>query len=245
MKFYVGLHHPSDAKHFERCMVSVNALRGRKGDFVVNEWMLDSGAFTEVTKHGGFRHDVQEYAEQINRWSRCGNLVAASAQDYMCEPFALMATGKTVGEHQQLTVDRYAALRPLTNVYVLPVLQGFEPSEYVSHVRQYGSLLSFGAWVGVGSVCKRNGKVSMVENVLTAIHRERPDLKLHGFGLKLTALQSAIVRDLLHSSDSMAWSYAARREGRNGNDWREAERYRRRIDGQSVQENLFNPARSA
>ena len=27
MEFYVGLHQPSDARHFARCMVSVNRLR--------------------------------------------------------------------------------------------------------------------------------------------------------------------------------------------------------------------------
>lgn len=29
----------------------------------------------------------------------------------------------------------------------------------------------------------------------------------------------------LHSADSMAWSFAARRQGRNANDWREAMRW--------------------
>ena len=33
MKFYVGLHQPSDAQHFDRCMVSVNRLRNRKSGF--------------------------------------------------------------------------------------------------------------------------------------------------------------------------------------------------------------------
>jgi hypothetical protein len=230
VKFYVGLHQPSDAQHFDRCMVSVNRLRDRRSDFTVREWMMDSGAFTEVTKHGGYRHGVEEYAEQVNRWHRCGDMVAASAQDWMCEPFAVAATGKSVAEHQQLTVERYAALRPLCpDAYVLPVLQGWHPADYASHIRQYGRLLTHGAWVGVGSVCKRNSSAGAIEDVLLAIHWERPDLRLHGFGLKLTALTSATVRDLLHSADSMAWSYSARKQGRNGNDWREAARFARRV----------------
>lgn len=67
--------------------------------------------------------------------------------------------------------------------------------------------------------------------MLYSISRVRPDLRLHGFGIKRTALASAIVRNLLHSADSMAWSFAARREGRDANDWREAAQYRDRIDG--------------
>ena len=62
-----------------------------------------------------------------------------------------------------------------------------------------------------------------------AIRRARPDLCLHGFGIKTTALGSGLVRDLLYTADSMAWSWAARMQGRNGNDVREALRFGARI----------------
>jgi hypothetical protein len=107
----------------------------------------------------------------------------------------------------------------------MPVLQGYDPADYVSHIRQYGDRLARGAWVGVGSVCKRNGNKAAIEAVLWTIKKERPDLRLHGFGLKSTALGSSLVARLLHSADSMAWSFAARMTGRNGNDWREAARW--------------------
>jgi hypothetical protein len=242
VRFYVGLHMPNHAEHFDRCMVSVNRLRNRRSDFLAREWVMDSGAFTEVTKHGGYRHDVEEYAEQVNRWARCGSMVAATAQDWMCEPFAIEATGKSVAEHQALTVERYAALLPLADAYVLPVLQGWLPADYASHVRQYGALLRPGQWVGVGSVCKRNTNVGGVEAVLRAILGVRPDLRLHGFGLKLTALRDAAVRSLLYSADSMAWSYAARRGGRNQNDWREARAFCAAVERQPRQRNLWEAA---
>ena len=54
---------------------------------------MDSGAFTEVAIHGGYRHGVDEYAAEIKRWSACGTLMAAVAQDYMCEPFVVAKTG--------------------------------------------------------------------------------------------------------------------------------------------------------
>jgi hypothetical protein len=37
------------------------------------------------------------------------------------------------------------------------------------------------------------------------------------------------VRARLHSADSMAWSFAARWEGRNRNDWREAKNFIERV----------------
>lgn len=253
MNFYVGLHQPSDARRFDRCMVSVNRIRDRVSDFLAGEWMLDSAAFTELRDYGRYRHAPDVYAAQIRRWAKCGNLVAASSQDYMCEDIIInggfanghhfVGTHLSVFEHQRLTIERYdALLAEQTGVYILPVLQGYKPAEYVSHIRQYGSRLDpemidgklIGKWVGVGSVCKRNGDVNAIEEVLVAIKDVRPDLRLHGFGVKLTALESSTVRACLHSADSMAWSLNARKNGRDANSWREADAFARRIDSQAV-----------
>lgn len=201
---------------------------------------MDSGAFSSILRHGGYPHGVDEYAGQIARWRHCGRLLAAVAQDFMCEPAMLARTGLTVADHQRLTIERYDALLPLVEgVYVMPVLQGYSPMDYVAHVEQYGARLKPRMWVGVGSVCKRNGDVKAIEAVLVAIQRARPDLRLHGFGLKTTALRSGLVRELLHTADSMAWSFAARMKGRNANDWREAARFVADIDGMTFQRPLF------
>lgn len=245
--FFVGLHQPHHARHFSRCMISVNVLRRRRS-LVVGEWMLDSGAFTTVTKHGGYPESVAAYADEIRRLKQFGRLISASTQDYMCEPFVLKITGKTVAEHQHLTIERYDALMAEeTGAYILPVLQGYQPSEYVDHIRQYGSRLAPDAWVGVGSVCKRNADMGAIERVLTAIKTARPDLRLHGFGLKTTALESSVVRDLLWSADSMAWSFAERQKERErhrqglpklgpsrANDWRAAAEFVQAIESQRI-----------
>lgn len=226
MIFYVGLHQPSDAQHFAHACISVNRLRRRKGPFKVGRWIMDSGAFTEISTHGRWRSDVESYAAEVRRWAGNGELEAAVAQDFMCEPFIIEKTGLSVPLHQQLTIERYDALVACDlPVPALPVLQGFHPDDYARHVAAYGDRLTAGMWVGVGSVCKRNGRPGDVLAVLRSIKSARPDLRLHGFGLKVMALRVAEIRAMLHSSDSMAWSYAARREGRNQNDWREAERF--------------------
>ena len=149
----------------------------------------------------------------------------------------LAKTGLTIPEHQRLTIERYDALLEcdVGGVRIMPVLQGYAPNDYVEHIRQYGQRLTHRMWVGVGSVCKRNSNPGSVEAVLLAIKRERPDLRLHGFGVKITSLRSQLVRDLLFSADSMAWSFAARYEGRDGNDPREAVRYARRVATMPVQ----------
>lgn len=176
------------------------------------------------------RMTVNGYAAQICYWKQFGTLLAAVTQDYMCEPFMVKRTGLSVRIHQQLTIEKYDALQRLeTGVYIMPVIQGYAPQEYMEHVDAYGDRLKPGMWVGVGSVCKRNGNPKKILEVLRAIHSIRPDLKLHGFGLKTTALRDPEVRNELESADSMAWSFAARKEGRNANDWREAMAFKQRI----------------
>jgi hypothetical protein len=63
-------------------------------------------------------------------------------------------------------------------------------------------------------------------------------LCLHGFGVKTTALSDSLVRALLHTADSTAWSLHARKNGRNANDWREAVRWVNSIQLKPVQQVL-------
>lgn len=239
VKFYVGLHQPADAKHFNLACISINRLRGRRKSVPCGDVLVDSGAFTEISKFGAYRHSVNEYAAELHRLYTTGvvQIAAAVAQDYMCEPFILAKTGLTIEEHQRLTIERYDALvLELERLFdgpvpfhIMPVLQGFTPQSYVNHIRMYGDRLKPGMWVGVGSVCKRQGDPRSIIAVLQAISNERPDLLLHGFGVKITSLLHPGVRALLATADSMAWSFAARKQGRDANDWREAETLVKRV----------------
>ncbi len=232
MRFYPGLHQMKDACRFERCFLSINRLRRRKSFFYVADWIMDSGAFTEVSKFGEYRHSVSEYAKEAREWEGCGHLELIVSQDYMCEAFILKKTGMTVERHQRLTIDRYLDLAACDLATpILPVLQGYTCEEYLRHLEAYGDLLKPGSRVGVGSVCKRNVKPDEVRHILTSIKRERPDLRLHGFGLKFTALLDPEIRKALYSSDSMAWSTAARYERPGSqNDWHEAKRYVQKVN---------------
>lgn len=236
MRFFTGIHQPSDADNFEDAFISINRLRERRSDFRVNQWILDNGAFSQVAKYGEFKESVSDYARQIRRWKYCGNLLAAIAQDYMCSPFVLHRTGLTKNEHQKLTIKNYDALvHENTGVYIMPVLQGYDPEDYVNHINMYGDRLEDNMWVGVGSVAVRSHDTDAMEDILLSIKAVRPDLKLHGFGLKTTALENYVIRHCVYSADSMAWSFQARREGRNPNDWKEARRFSEKIRKAPVQ----------
>jgi hypothetical protein len=237
--FFTGMHQPSDAGCVPAAMVSIARLWGRRSAFPGRRILIDSGAFSELLLHGRHTRSVTEYAAAlrlIRGWLGT-RLLAAVAQDYMCEPAMLARTGMTIADHQRLTIERYDALLAADpGVRIMPVLQGYAPADYVTHLRGYGARLRPRMWVGVGSVCKRNGKPAAIEAVLAAIKRERPDLRLHGFGVKKTALGSGMVRDLLFSADSMAWSFAGRYTGRGANDPANAVRFARGIATMPVQE---------
>lgn len=242
MIFFTGMHHPSDAARVPAAFISVNAIYRRKSAFPAKRAVLDCAGFKTIELHGGYPLPVEDYAAQIRKvkgW--LGNrLIAAVSQDYMCEAFMLEKTGLTVADHQRLTIERYDALMQcdVAGCRIMPVLQGYSPAEYVSHILQYGARLVRRMWVGVGSICKRNSTPGAIEEVLLAIKAVRPDLRLHAFGVKITALRSQLVRDLIFSADSMAWSFAARREGRNSNDPANAVRYARRVTKMPVQMDL-------
>jgi hypothetical protein len=91
-----------------------------------------------------------------------------------------------------------------SGVYLMPVLQGWSPDDYLRHLDDYGDRIKENAWVGVGSVCKRQGKPEAIAAILKAILAVRPDLRLHGFGVKKTALQYPPVWLSLYSADSQA-----------------------------------------
>lgn len=231
--FYTGLHQPSDAAHFPRCCINVNRVRKRLKRVNCPDVIIDSGAFSEISTFGDYRHAPEVYGETLIRLARHNvvSISAAVSQDYMCEPFILAKTGLTIAKHQTLSVMRYERLLACAvGIYIMPVLQGYTPEQYVSHIKEYGDLLRHRAWVGVGSVCKRQGNPVALLKVLRAIKEERPDLRLHGFGVKTTALTVPQIVNLLYSADSTAWSYRARIEGRNQNDWREADSFRRAVE---------------
>ncbi len=246
MIFFTGIQNISHAEKVDCSFISINRLTGvrkRKSDFNAKTWIMDSGAFSQVSKDGDHSLTAEEYANQIKRWSRCGILVRAVSQDYMCEDFILEKLGRTVDEHQFMTTRNYRELIKEMEILgcdtpIMPVLQGYDPEEYATHVRDYGSLLKQNAWVGVGSICKRNSNPESIVDVLNAILEIRPDLRLHGFGIKKTCLQDSSIRDRLFSADSMAWIYDLWKANQKNYELSGALKFKNKIETMPVQTNF-------
>jgi len=190
--------------------VSIRRLRQiKKWPRATGPWALDSGGFTELDKFGGWTITPHRYAAEASRArDEIGHLTWAAPQDWMCEPVIRAKTGLTVAEHQERTIDNWLTLSTLIPGMFIPVLQGWEPDDYLRHLDAYADrgidLTSFPT-VGLGTVCRRQDTATAAGIVgRLAGH----GLELHGFGIKTTGI--AEYGDLLHSADSMAWSYAAR-----------------------------------
>jgi hypothetical protein len=94
-------------------------------------------------------------------------------------------------------------------VRIIPVLQGWTLDDYLAHADAYhraGIDLAAEPVVGLGSVCRRQA-TSEIGAIVDRLHAE--GIRLHGFGVKTDGL--ARYSYGLASTDSLAWSYGARR----------------------------------
>lgn len=214
MKFYLGTHMEGWLARTEvPLFLSRRRLTSRKTLPVAQgRWALDSGGFTELSMYGGWRTSEHEYATDVLRFhEEVGNLDWVAPMDWMCEPHMLAKTGLTVAEHQRRTVDNYSRLRfGFDQPLVIPVLQGWTADDYLrcwELYHQAGVELEWLDTVGVGTVCRRQNTAE-AGRIIRVLDQLTLSPVLHGFGVKLTGLES--FGDALQSADSMAWSYAAR-----------------------------------
>lgn len=218
MKFYLGTHEYSWLSRPELegvpLFVSRRRLQRQKSwRPATTDWALDSGGFTELGMYGCWVTSPGDYVEAVRRYrDEIGRMQWASPQDWMCETVMLKKTGKTLLEHQRLTVDNDTELRMLApDIRWRRVLQGDHPDDYLRCVDMYEHAgVNFDAEpeVGVGSVCRRQGAPEITDlfRRLSAL-----GLKMHGYGVKSLGVREG--GQYLASSDSLAWSMNGRRNG--------------------------------
>lgn len=213
MRFWLGTHLPSWLERIDvPLFVSRRRLAGRKRfPRALGEWALDSGGFTELSMFGGWRTSTRQYIHEVRRFrDEIGNLQWAAPQDWMCEPHITAKTGYSVTEHQRRTVTNLIELRmSAPDLPWVPVLQGWTLDDYQRCADRYelaGIDLAAEPIVAIGSVCRRQQTQGGREVVQLF---SRAGVRLHAFGMKQTGLRECAY--MLESSDSLAWSYAARR----------------------------------
>ncbi len=245
MLFYLGTHQPqwlglTDVPLF----VSHRRLTKRKTfPRALGPWALDSGGFSELSMFGEWRTTPEDYVAAVRRYmAAIGKMQWAAIQDWMCEPFIVARTGLSVVEHQRRTIENYLTLTAMApEIPWAPVIQGFVRDDYHRHIDDYeaaGVDLRAMPIVGVGSICRRQG-TELAARILRSISVR--GINVHAFGIKTLGLRK--VGDAIESSDSLAWSFNARRNPplagcrhRNcANCLRYALRWRERIVNEGIQ----------
>lgn len=217
-RFWLGTHQPGWLAKPDvnvPLFVSHATLRDYKTlPLALADWACDSGAFSEVRDRGpdAFSEGPRPYVAALRRYrDHVGRMCWAAPQDWMCEKFMVARTGLTVRKHIELTVANGLELRALApDLPIRLVLQGDTAADYEHCARLYqraGVDLAAEPLVGLGSVCRRQhlGGIAGVAKDLAD-----DGIRLHAFGAKTTGLPWLL--PYLASSDSMAWSYAARRD---------------------------------
>lgn len=213
---YLGTHQPSWLAHEafgQACVplcVAHHRLDGRRTlPRAVTPWMLDSGAYGELSRHGRWTVSPYAYAAAARRYyDEVGRMDMCAIQDWMCEDEVLAKTGLTIYDHQIKTVASYLNLLSLDEELPwFPIIQGRTLDDYLRCIDLYDQVgidLTLEKVVGIGSVCRLQ-KTDEAARIIETIWAM--GIRLHGFGFKITGLRKAA--HLLYSSDSLAWSLNA------------------------------------
>ena len=167
----------------------------------------DSGGFVASRIWGEYRYSLEHYVTWLLSWRP----VWAATMDYCCEPELAVVTAE---RQRRTTENGWAAwthFRQAPFAWV-PTIQGWLPEDYRRHASEMQPLIEDMQVayadnpyfrVGVGTLCRRND-AAMVQAILNAIREVLPGTPLHLWGIKLDALRSIDLTQVV-SSDSAAW----------------------------------------
>lgn len=203
-EFWYGSAERWSARMVPRVMISYNAVRRLRTPWELTApVMMDSGAFTVISRHGRYPWEPADYAAAADAWGAG----VRWTMDFPCEPSVRAAGRYTPHEAQVLTDDNSRRLFDL-GAHPSSVVQGWEISDYLSNldILKDDGLLT--GRLGIGSICRR-GRTDEIVRIIRAIKANVPGwVKLHGFGVK-TAVLGTEARFLLHSVDSSSWRFPA------------------------------------
>lgn len=209
-KFFATIDDPYMISFVDRFMLNFSSRRWKNRQKPIDdegkEWILDSGGFSEIKKHGEYSYNIDKYLQQVEFL----NPTYFATMDWMCEPAQVKNSGLSVDQHIGNTVQNTVKIleRWDGEATPLPVIQGWDLQDYKNCIDLMGEFGVFDVvdYVGLGSVC-REEKDERLKQIIVGVADYLPEhVRLHGFGLKKTMLKHVEVVEALHSSDSMAWS---------------------------------------
>lgn len=173
----------------------------------IDNLFVDSGGYSMMLQTGE-HNSTKEYLDYVERV----DAKKFAVQDYPCEPDILDEYGRSVRQHQEMTIEAAAENIVRANERGLDatpanVVQGWQVDDYVRHVERMKETGTLTEHLGIGSICRR-GQAKRIVNIIEAVDDATPEkTKLHAFGVKKTILEYPSARQRLHSADSSAWYF--------------------------------------
>lgn len=180
-----------------------------KHDFNGADVALDSAGFVAMFLYWHYRWALDQYVA----FAQALAPTWWAAPDYCCEPEIAYDRAEVLSRVERTAFKLDWARQVAEDLGCpapMPVLQGWLPEDYL---RCAGMVPELPALVGVGSVCRRallgpDGVLAIVKALDRALP---PHVRLHLFGVKGTAVEALAGHPRVHSADSAAWDFAARR----------------------------------
>ena len=210
--FYYGSAWHWPLPYLPRVMLSYNYVRKLKMPWRIQiPFMMDSGAFAVIQKHGKYPYSPEAYALGIEKW----HPDIAWTMDYPCEPSVQKKGHYGPVSAQEMTIDNQIKLLDL-NANTQMVVQGWTVQDYLENIDRIKDQGLLTERLGIGSVCRR-GQNREIARIIRAIHNNVPSwVKLHGFGIKISVLKDTDAKFNLYSADSMSWAIEAFGKYENG-----------------------------
>ncbi len=174
----------------------------------IENLFIDSGGYSFLKNKGKYDRSNREYMNYVYTYSP--NYFCL--RDYPCEEDLLKKHNRTVGEHQNMTIEKHIELLNLYESWgktieskPVAVLQGQTVMDYLNHydlLKEHGVLTDY---LAIGSLCgrKKNNEIAeIIKNVRSVVPSR---IKIHGFGIKKSSLKISSVLKNLDSADSNAW----------------------------------------
>jgi len=215
-KFYLSLAAGSQIKtarilKYPNILINFMTKTNRPPKYPYELLFIDSGGFFSSMQAGHYTKTDAEYLEYIE----AKNPAFFALRDYPCETELLKKHSRTVFEHIKMTVEHHCLLLDMLpeyniNAVPIPVIQGWSVEDYqlcIDLFRERGLITDY---MAIGSVCRRTS-IKNIRDIIVSVRDNLPaKTKLHGFGVKLTALKDLAIWNALYSVDSGAWDYVAR-----------------------------------
>lgn len=215
-KFYFSLASGSQRKtarilNYPNILINFMTRQNTPPKYPYERLFIDSGGFFSSMQAGNYTKSDNEYLKYVMAM----NPAFFALRDFPCEPELLKKHNRSVRQHIDMTVENHCHLLDLLPDYdidatPIPVLQGWSVEDYLYCIDLFRERGLITEYMAIGSVCRRTG-VNEIRRIIISIKDNLPaGTKLHGFGVKLTALYDMTIWKALYSVDSGAWDYVAR-----------------------------------